>query len=99
LAAAKSFFGDYGGHAMYVVAALSGLTDLDAITLSTARMSATVDPQIAADGWRLILVAAIANFASKAALAGVLGNRRLLARVAMLFAFPVVGGILLLWLW
>ena len=99
LAAAKSFFGEYGGHAMYAVAAISGLTDLDAITLSTARMSATVDPQIAADGWRLILVAAIANFASKAALAGVLGNCRLLARVAMLFSFPVVGGILLLWLW
>jgi uncharacterized membrane protein (DUF4010 family) len=98
LAAAKSFFGHYGGQAMYVVAAISGLTDLDAITLSTARMSATVDPQIAADGWRLILVAAIANFASKAALAGILGNRRLLARVAMLFSFPVVGGILLLWL-
>jgi hypothetical protein len=62
-------------------------------------MSATVDPQIAADGWRLILVAAIANFASKAALAGVLGNCRLMVRLALLFSFPVVGGILLVWLY
>jgi uncharacterized membrane protein (DUF4010 family) len=99
LAAAQRFFGDLGQQAMYVVAAISGLTDLDAITLSTARMSATTDPQIAADGWRLILVATIANFASKAALAGLLGGRRLLARVALLFSFPALGGIVLLWLW
>ncbi len=98
LAAAKHFFGDGGGPAMYVVAALSGLTDLDAVTLSTARMSTLADSQLAADGWRLIVVAAIANFGSKAALAGILGGRRLLARVALLFAFPVVGGIVLLWL-
>lgn len=95
LAAAKSFFSE----GMYMVAGLSGLVDLDAITLSTARMSATTDPQIAADGWRLILVAAIANFASKAALAGILGGSRLFLRVVMLFSIPVVGGLLLLWLW
>lgn len=99
LAAAQRSFGDLGEQAMYVVAAISGLTDLDAITLSTARMSATTDPQMAADGWRLILVATIANFASKAALAGLLGGRRLLARVAILFSFPALGGIVLLWLW
>ncbi len=98
LAAAKRYFGDSGEQAMYAVAALSGLTDLDAVTLSTARMS-TGDPQIAAEGWRLVVVAAIANFAAKAGLAAVLGNRRLLGRVLAFFSVPVGAGVLILWLW
>lgn len=92
LAAAKRFIGP---QALYVVAGLSGLTDLDAITLSTARM-AIDDPQMALGGWRLIVVAALANLVSKAALAGLLGGRRLMWEVALLFAIPTVGGIALL---
>jgi uncharacterized membrane protein (DUF4010 family) len=71
---------------------------MDAITLSTARMSMT-DPMIASDGWRLIVVAAMANLVSKAGIAGLLGGRRLLARIALLFAIPMLGGaVLLVWL-
>lgn len=86
------------GHALYVVAGVSGLTDMDAVTLSTARMS-KADPMIAAEGWRLILVAALANLGFKTAVAGLLGGRRLLCRIALLFSVPVVGGLVLLWLW
>jgi len=57
------------------------------------------DPMIASDGWRLIVVAAMANLVSKAGIAGLLGGRRLLARIALLFAVPMLGGaVLLVWL-
>ena len=68
---------------------------MDAITLSTARMSLT-DRLVASDGWRLIVVAAMANMVSKAGIAGVLGGWRLMARLVLLLAVPMVGGALLL---
>lgn len=87
-----------GSEALYGVAALSGLTDMDAITLSTARMART-DPWIAAEGWRLILTAAVANLVFKAMLVGMLGNRRLFGRIAILFLLPVLGGLTLIFTW
>ena len=86
------------GHGLYVVAGISGLTDMDAITLSTARMSLT-DHAIFHDGWRLIVLAALANLVSKTALAGIIGGRRLAQTIAALFLPPVIGGALLLWFW
>jgi uncharacterized membrane protein (DUF4010 family) len=91
--AAAQFY--WNGRGLYVVAFLSGLTEMDAITLSTARLSAT-DTTVAADGWRMIVVAAIANLVSKTAIAGLLGGWRLLVRLAILFAIPMLGGAALL---
>jgi uncharacterized membrane protein (DUF4010 family) len=79
------------GEGLYVVAFVSGLTEMDAITLSTARMS-LADPLVATDGWRMIIVAAIANLVSKAAIAGLLGGVRLFLRITALFAIPMLGG-------
>ena len=87
-----------GTEAMYAFAAVSGLTDMDAITLVTARMSKT-DPTILDDGWRFIIVAAVSNLAFKAGLIGMLGNRRLLRQILILFSIPAIGGILLVLLW
>lgn len=95
LAAAKRYF---SGEALYLVAGLSGLTDMDAITLSTARMSYE-DPMIASTGWRLIVVAALANLVFKAGMCGVLGSRRLLGPIVLLFLVPCAGGLLLLLFW
>lgn len=52
IAAAQDLLGNVG---LFAAAALAGLTDIDAITLSTSQLVATelVDP---ATGWRLILV-------------------------------------------
>jgi uncharacterized membrane protein (DUF4010 family) len=86
------------GRGLYAVAFFSGLTEMDAVTLSTARLSAS-DAMVAADGWRMIVVAATANLVSKTAIAGLLGGWRLLARIAILFAIPAIGGIaMLVWL-
>jgi uncharacterized membrane protein (DUF4010 family) len=95
VAAAKAHFGDRG---LYVVAALSGLTDMDAITLSTAHMM--VADRVTLDtGWRMMLVGGLANIAFKAAVIAILGNRRLLRRISAVFGLSLLAGALLIWLW
>jgi uncharacterized membrane protein (DUF4010 family) len=94
LAAAQQFI---DGKGLYAVAGISGLTEMDAITLSTARMSNVeqLDPNnmnILHDGWRLIVLAAMANMVSKAFLAGVLGGRDLFKQILLLFSLPLAGG-------
>ena len=56
--AAKEHFGSAG---MYTVAALSGLTDLDAITISVSQLVGA-DRLPATQGWKLIILATMANF-------------------------------------
>ncbi len=93
-AAAKDHLGDGG---LQAVAAVSGLTDVDAITLSVARLYAagSLDAPVAG---RAVILAASSNLAFKAGLAGVIGNRALLAAVAprFLLAGLLGGGVLLL---
>lgn len=93
--AAEDKFGDRG---LYVVAILSGLTDMDAITLSTARMleSSTVTAE---QTWKVILVAATSNLAFKGAAVAVLGSRGLLWRIALTFGIIAAANLLLVWLW
>jgi uncharacterized membrane protein (DUF4010 family) len=64
--------------AVYVVAALAGLTDVDAITLSMAREADGVTPTVAVTA---ITIAVIANTVVKTGLVWWLGSRALLARV------------------
>jgi uncharacterized membrane protein (DUF4010 family) len=98
LAAARTHF---GGGGLYAIAVVSGLTDMDAITLSTARMvQGGGDRSLsAADGWRVIVIASMSNLVFKAAVAGLVGNKQLLWRVLLLFAVPFVTGIALLLAW
>jgi uncharacterized membrane protein (DUF4010 family) len=95
VAAAQDYFGTGG---LYVVAVLSGLTDLDAITLSTARLAAENRIDIST-GWRLILLAGLANLVFKGATVALLGPPALMWRIAALFGSAVVGGLLIFWLW
>lgn len=96
---ATAFAGEQlGSGGLYIVAIISGLTNVDAITLSTSRLMQVgeVDP---GSGWRLILAAALSNLVFKAGLVGVLGNRSLFGQVALLFGIVMAGGLLVLWLW
>ena len=95
VAAVKDIFGN---SALYGVAVLSGLTDVDAITLSTARLM-EADRLGEGTGWRLILLASLANLVFKGGVVAALGARALLGRVALLFSIALAGGGLLLWLW
>jgi uncharacterized membrane protein (DUF4010 family) len=95
IAAAKDWFGDQG---MYAIAILSGLHDMDAITLSTSRLvgSGEVSTDV---GWRLILVASLANLVVKAALTALLGNRQLFVRVGAMFGVALLCGLAMILLW
>lgn len=87
-----------GDRALYGLAALSGLTDVDAITLSTARLfeSGEVVPETA---WRVILVATMSNLAFKLGAVALLGSRRLTRHMLVVFGVALVGttAVLLFW--
>jgi len=95
VAFARDRFGTAG---LYAVAGLSGLTDMDAITLSTARL---VDSGklAAGDGWRAILLASFSNLLFKAGIVAALGTWRLFGRIALFFGLALAGGGVVWWLW
>jgi uncharacterized membrane protein (DUF4010 family) len=95
VAAAKQWFGE---SALYAVSIISGLTDMDAITLSLSRMVETRHLE-AEMGWRLILVASLSNLVFKGILAAVLGGPRFAARIAIFFAVAIGGGLAILGFW
>lgn len=95
IAAVQSQFGD---RALYLVALISGLTDVDAITLSTARLVDTGRLEVAT-GWRLIVTAALANLTFKLGIASLLGGAALLRHTLLLALISFVAGLLLIGLW
>jgi uncharacterized membrane protein (DUF4010 family) len=95
VAAAEDRLGSAG---LFAAAALSGLTDIDAITLSTSQLVA--GGRIEADiGWRLVLLAGMSNLAFKMVAAAVLGGRALARRLAGLVGAALLTGTALLLFW
>lgn len=78
-----------GNAGLYVLAAVAGLTDVDAITLSTAKMANLGQIQTS-DVWRVILIAFLSNLVFKIGIVALLGSRALLLRTTILFA--LLGG-------
>jgi len=95
VAFSREFLGTSG---LYVVAAISGLTDIDAITLSTAQLmkSGGLDTST---GWRVVQVGALANLVFKGGMVAMLGHPRLRARIMASFGLALVGGGVILWFW
>jgi uncharacterized membrane protein (DUF4010 family) len=95
VAAARENLGERG---MFLVAALSGLTDMDAITLSTTQLVRTqrLEPDL---GWRLVLVAGLANLVFKGLAVGLLGTTRLLRHISLHFGAALIAGTLILAFW
>lgn len=89
---------EFGDEALYVVAIISGLTDVDAITLSLAQMMKT-EGLNTSTGWRLILLATLSNLLFKGIMAAVLGTRQLAKWIGVSFGITIVFGLLILWLW
>jgi uncharacterized membrane protein (DUF4010 family) len=88
----------FGGRGLYVVALLSGLTDVDAITLSTAQLVNTGRLD-GADGWRLVVIALSSNLIFKVATIAVLGHRQLLKKIAPLYGVALGAAVILLIVW
>jgi uncharacterized membrane protein (DUF4010 family) len=95
VAAVKDYYGHQG---LYLVAGLSGLTDVDAITLSTAQL-VKANRLGASDGWRLIVVATMSNLVFKAVAVAALGHRRLLLKITILYGLGLIAGAALLLWW
>jgi uncharacterized membrane protein (DUF4010 family) len=96
VAAARHYFAT--DRALYFVAAISGLTDVDAITLSTARM--VESGRLVGDaGWRLIVVASLSNLVFKAGVVAVLADRDLLRRITLWFGLGAAAGVAILAFW
>lgn len=95
VAAAKQYLGQTG---LYLVAILSGLTDMDAITLSTAELISKdkLDPET---GWRVILVAALSNLVFKGGIVLALGGMLAFRRILLYYAIALAAGIGIVFLW
>jgi uncharacterized membrane protein (DUF4010 family) len=84
---AEATFGDRG---VYVLAVLSGIGDVDAITLSLAQQARTsLDDTVAA---RAIVLAALTNTAVKASLAGLLGGVALARWASVILVAALAAG-------
>lgn len=90
------FLGNWLGDAgIYALAATSGIADVDAITLSLARMSSN-DLAMATAVIGIVLAAAINNLV-KSALAGVVGNRQTGLLVGIPMVLSLAAGLLVAW--
>ncbi|WP_275097229.1 MgtC/SapB family protein [Sedimenticola hydrogenitrophicus] len=90
--ALKEWFGDAG---LLALAAASGVADVDAITLSLARMrAAEVDLRVVAIG---LVIAASANSLTKAGLASIIGGGRVGLLVGIPLLVSALSGVALGW--
>lgn len=92
--ALQHFAGDAG---VLVLAAASGIADVDAITLSLARMSGD-DLGLATAAFGVVIAGAV-NSLVKGAMSGAIGGRALGLRVALPLAASAGAGLLAAWLW
>ena len=81
-----------GKSGVYIVSALSGLTDVDAITLTMSQISQE-DPSKINQAIVAITLAAFSNTFLKAVIAAVIGSKRLRKVILIGFSIIVVSGI------
>jgi len=86
-------FRDWFGHlGIYLIGVLSGIADVDSVTLPFARMSqGNLGLEIAARG---IVLATLANTVSKAVLVAIIANTAMTLRVIAVFSAMVCAGLL-----
>ena len=87
ITAARSYLGDRG---LYLAAGVAGLTDVDAVSLSTAEQAGPNDIAAAI----AILIAVASNTLVKSSIAAVVGGRRLGKRAFLIGGLIITGGAL-----
>jgi uncharacterized membrane protein (DUF4010 family) len=90
---AAAFAADaFGARGLYAIAAISGLADLDAITLSAGKQAGdgAISPGVAGAA---ILIAILANTLTKGAMAASVGGRRMGVLVIGVFALMATAGV------
>ncbi len=95
VAVGQRYFQDRG---LFVVATISGLTDMDAITLSTAKL--VEDGRLAAaTAWKAILIASMSNIVFKCGVVAVLGGPRLFKWAVLVAAVKITTALTLILWW
>lgn len=89
---------EFENEALYAVAIISGLTDVDAITLSLSQLIKQGSLEVDL-GWRLILLASLSNLLFKGIIVVTLGTKQLAKWVGISFGISIAAGLLLIWLW
>ncbi len=86
-----------GSEALFAVAAVSGLADMDAITLSVSQkvQSEAIESSL---GWKLILTALVSNTLIKYAIIRFVGGSEIAAKVRFAFAIVIVAALALMFL-
>ncbi|WP_452223299.1 MgtC/SapB family protein [Lacinutrix chionoecetis] len=88
----------FGNNALYIVSIISGLTDVDAITLSLSQLIKEGNLE-ASFGWKLILLAGLSNMLFKGVMAIVLGAKQIVKWVVIAFGITIATGLIVMWLW
>ncbi|WP_411766651.1 MgtC/SapB family protein [Winogradskyella sp. A3E31] len=88
----------FGNSALYVISIISGLTDVDAITLSLSQLIKEGNLK-ATFGWKLILLAGLSNILFKGVMAIVLGAKNITKWIVISFGITIISGLLIIWLW
>ena len=88
----------FGNNALYIISIISGLTDVDAITLSLSQLikEGTLKVTI---GWKLILLAGLSNMLFKGVMAIVLGAKEIVKWIIISFGITIAFGLLVMFLW
>ena len=89
VAAAREYLGEGG---LYVVAFISGLTDMDAITLSTAQLVKAGRLEVDT-AWRAILIGGMSNIVFKGGVVAVVGGKALRRPVFTGFGASLLVGV------
>lgn len=88
----------FGNNALYIISIISGLTDVDAITLSLSQLikEGTLKATV---GWKLILLAGLSNMLFKGVMAIVLGAKAIMKWIIISFGLTIAFGLLVMFLW
>jgi uncharacterized membrane protein (DUF4010 family) len=87
-----------GSRGLYAVAAISGLSDMDAITLSSGK-AVSESRMLPHEASRAIAIALISSMAMKVIICGVLGSPKLLRSAILLFTINAAAAVAVILLW
>jgi uncharacterized membrane protein (DUF4010 family) len=91
---------EFGGRALYGVAAVAGVAEVHAIALSTSQLVESMRLN-SADGWQIIVIALISSLVFKLATAALVGSRQLLRIIVLPYLVTIAAGIGIVtwWCW
>lgn len=88
----------FGNSGLTIVAIFSGMTDMDAITLSTAKLAES-GKLLIPEAWNIIIIATLSNIFFKGILALIFAGKNLFKMIFFPWFFSLITGLILLVFW